>query len=364
MAGGFSTGPGQAQIVTPSGQAIGSAVIPGGGGSGALPQSQPQQQQNGGWYNGVQYWAPGQGPQSSSSNNNNSGGGQPALPDINSLYQPQIDFLNGLTSTINNTKTQQLGGIDTQYTGQQKQIGDQSAMLNQQLSTDQSTFGNQMQSAYAQAASDYQALKQRNAAMFGGQSSAGPAADELLGQTYLQTQNGLQNSQLQGNQQFQQEGLGITQWGQTQQNQLDTWKSQAYDMINNTAQQGLNAINQDLAMTESDKTQAKLQLLQQVVNHRQALEDYSTQLTGQLQAAMAMSGANVQNFNSQPFLNAMQGISTGIGGQMQGLNQMSQVAGLTPQQAQQYQYYLSGSNNNQDRSSLQMAGLLPQGLAQ
>jgi hypothetical protein len=294
--------------------------------------------QNGGWYNGQQYWAPGQGPQQPTGG---SGGGNSNLPSINDLYQPSLDFLNNMGTQLNDTKSTQLTGLNTQYTGKQKTIGDQTTGLQQQLQGNHTTFDQQLQSAYAQAAKDYDALSQRNSARYGGQSSAGDAANQLLGNTYLTSRQGLANEGLQGNQLFDQQGTAIKQWSDEQNNNLDQWLSQAQDQVNSVFQQGMNQINADKASTEENKTQAKLGLLQQVVNHQQALQDYDAQLRGQVQAAMAMQGFQGNAYNTQPFLNNIQNLSQGMGQNTSALAQLAQTAGLPQQQAQNFNYQYS-----------------------
>jgi hypothetical protein len=305
-----------------SGQVLGASTYSGGGGNRASnPAPAPQNpQQTGG------------------------GGGTPDLPTINDLYAPQMNFLNGLGTSLENTKSAQLADLNTQKTGKQKTIGDQQAGLKNQLQSNHTTFDQQLQSAYAQAAKDYDALSQRNIALYGGQSSAGQASNELLNNTYLNTRQGLQNTGLQGNQLFDQQGLDITSWGDEQNNNLDTWFSQASDQINSIFQQGMNQINSDKAATEENKTQAKLALLQQVVNHRQALQDYDSQLRGQVQAAMAMQGFQGNGYNTQPFMNNIQNLSSGMGQNTSALSQLAHTAGLPQQQAQNFNYQYSMPN--------------------
>src|ERR1035437_6761419 len=73
--------------------------------------------QNGGWYDGTQYWAPGQGPSTGGSGggsgggtNNGSGG-----VDINAIFQPQIDEANRQEGVLNQNKTTGLANAATDF---------------------------------------------------------------------------------------------------------------------------------------------------------------------------------------------------------------------------------------------------------
>jgi hypothetical protein len=302
-------------------------------------------------------------PVNTNQNNNsgNSGGGGVQLPNLDDVYNPLMSNLDAMAGTLGQTRDSQFKGIDDRYAGQQKTIGNQLAGLKGQLSTDQTGFNNQLQSAYAQAAKDYDALHQRNLSTYGGQSSAGGAADELLNQAYLTSRTGLQNTGLQGQQAFTNEGLDLDTWGSTQNNQLDTWKQQAHDMIAGVFQQGMNEINNNKAMAQSAKAQAKVDLLNQVVQHQQALQDYDTQLRGQLQAAMAMNGATAGQYDPSQFLSGMNTLSSNIPQQSSALQQMSKMAGLSSPQAQNFVYQLGQPNGtgraNQQQDFLSLAGL-------
>lgn len=244
-----------------------------------------QQKQNGGWYNGVQYWAPGQGPQAATT------GGQPSnsdLPTIDSLYSGQMDFLNGLKPELESDKSAALGVANTQYQGQKQTVADQLNSLKQQLGIDTGNFGQNMNSAYSQAQKDYNQLLQRNLALYGGQ-GVGQAIAAILGQGYQEQTGQLRNTDLSGHQALDKQAADQTMWGNQQNNQLDTWKAQADNTINLQFQQGMDAINQQIGMTNDAKAQAKLGLLQQVIQQRQALDTYHVQLQNQMAMIQAMN---------------------------------------------------------------------------
>ncbi len=262
------------------------------------------------------------------------GGSTPGVDNaaIDQAYSGELNFLNSLQPQLQSNYDTGVSAANQQYTGQQKTIADQLGSLNTQLGIDTNKWNQNMGSAYSQAQNAYNQLLQRNLALYGTGTGAGPALAAILGQGYQQQSGELTNQNLNGQQQLQLQGQNINQWGDTQNNQLDTWHNQALQTLQTTFQNGINAINQQKGQTEDAKSQAKLGLLQNLINQQNALNSYKDQLSAYMQAYQSAtpSQMGVTQFNPGNYAATMSNLGGQVG-QTQG--KLSSAFGVVPQTA-------------------------------
>ena len=277
---------------------------------------------------------------------------------IDQAYSGEMNFLNGLPGQLQSAQSQAQGAANQQYTGQQQSITDQLSQLNQQLGLDTTNFNSGMNNAYSTAQNQYNQLLQRNLAMYGGGSSAGPAIAGLLGQGYQQQTGQLQGQNTQGQQQLALQGSNINQWGHTQNNQLDTWHNQALQTISNQYNDAINQINQQKGQTEDAKSQAKLGVLQQYIQQQSNLSNYRSQLQSYIQAYQNVSpgqgGIGLTNFDPGNYAAAMSQLGQNVGATQSELPQQYAVnqQAAAPGNAGFMPNFALGGLNNQNQNQL------------
>lgn len=226
----------------------------------------------------------------------------PSQADIDAAFNPEFDALNKLQSGLESDQTQQLTAAQGKHDNQLTTVAGQETGLRNNLSKNQLDWTNSTQGAYSDALRAYNALQQRNNGLYGGQSSAGQAANDLLNQTYLQTRGTIGQQDASAQLAFKGQDQDITNWVADQHAKLDNWLLDAQTSIKQTFQQGINQINADRGATESAKAQAKLGLLQQLFTHQQALQDYDNQLRMQVELAsknLPQGQLDTTNFTNQ-----------------------------------------------------------------
>jgi hypothetical protein len=235
----------------------------------------------------------------------------PSDADINAVYDPLMKSLNDQASAyqtqygqgqtaINDQYSQGVAGLNTMANDSYNQLNNQQT----QASQDQAT-------AYAKARSLYNELQQRNQAMFGGRSSAGQFAGELLGRETSQQMGQTTNQANEAKAAIEQERSRVGQWVKDQTNTWNQKKTSALDSLQNTFTQGLNQINAQKNQLESDKAQRRIELLQQaqaqVAQIQQADRAFQQQLAlfqAQKESQLAQT-PNTQNvYGQQPISTA------------------------------------------------------------
>lgn len=150
-------------------------------------QSGGQQKQNGGWYNGVQYWAPGQGPQTQSVGVGQQVPSGPSEEDLNNIYNPLNQAADATISYLNQQLPTDEAAVEAARARQEATIEKQRGLFNEQSTQDQTYLGEEKQSALQAAIRAYNALNQQRQARFGGSTSAGQAVGELATQEFFRS---------------------------------------------------------------------------------------------------------------------------------------------------------------------------------
>jgi len=280
------------------------------------------------------------------------GGGSnvPSLPNLDSIYAPIFAAYDSMTGQVNQAKGQDTTDLTNAYNQNKGLIPGYVNAGNQTIDASQQQLGNQLQSAYDQAARNYQwanagALNQYgyNGAYLGGNAMAQQEMQREIGQVGQQG--------VQGTQQIGQQRTDLTNWANQQNATLDQQFSSAKDSLNQFFQQQLFAINNDRGQSEAQKAAGKVQLLQDVMNQNNQIQLQYTGFQQQL-ALLAQTGG--QNYNMSPFLSQMGTTGSTINGAVNPANQSYGV--LTGQNASNFTPYAATQKNNNDLLSQVLGG--------
>lgn len=259
---------------------------------------------------------------------NQSGGqgiDQGVLDQINQLYQGQSNYLNNLASNIlPQSRDLNLASAQDYFNTQSGLLPGQQSQLLAPIGQNEQSFQGSQESAAASAQRAYQGLQQQAQAGYGAGSSAGGALGDLAAQQFALNQGQLQQQQGAGQLEFANEKSQVGQFIAQKGADLSNWLNEAKLQINQNFQAQISAVNQQQALTEDAKAQAKLGILQSTVEQNRAIELANQQFQNQLQLFQATQTQNSQNANS--------GYSTGQGLQNQRSYQMmnSQIPQVQP----------------------------------
>ena len=237
-----------------------------------------QQKQSGGWYDGVQYWAPGQGPTNNPpAGNGGDGGGQPDYSqEISEGYAPALSALDQAISAAQGGATSQEESVGRNYASGIEKTAAESAQLTGDTTEQQTAFNKIIRSAYEEAVRAFNALNQQRVARFGGGSSAGGAVGELAQQEFFRQQGNVTEQQTTGNLQFAKEFANIGRYIGQKKTDLENWKLDAVGQIKQNLTDTLVAIAQNRGQIESNKTRDKLAALQTARENVQRVSDADT----------------------------------------------------------------------------------------
>lgn len=263
VTGGFSTGPGTARIVTPSGQAVGSAYV------APAPQRIVAGASTGPTTN------PTPAPTPTAPSGGNGGGPNPQdlAQQISDLYQPALDTLTQAEGAINQGYNTDVTNLNSSVSNLQDKTNTESAQLLGEQDTSQAAYNKTLQSAYAQAVRDYNALQQQGRARFGAGNSAGQAVGELAQQEYFRQQGNLNDKQTTGDLQFAAQRAKINTYIKQKFDDLDLYKQQALGELKKNLNSDLLSIAQRRGDIEANKTKDRINALQNAVAQTQAIQN-------------------------------------------------------------------------------------------
>lgn len=237
--------------------------------------------------------------------------------EIDSIYNPSMDYLNQAEGTLRNDYTNVLSQAEKDFQTLQSQ-------LTGNKNTNLATIGeNQVKAtqvkddALSAARRLYDELKRGYSQRFGGSTSAGGAASEIasveqqrqMGQTSRQYTDTIR--QLEGQKQQ------VEQEYQTGLLKLEQNKQQAITQAQSDFQNKLLEIANNRTQIESAKAQQKLEALQQLRNSVFQIQQQTYQFQQTLDAQKKQSDIDLQNYMAR--LNA-QGQASGTSVQNSGIN--------------------------------------------
>lgn len=280
---------------------------------------------------------------------------------INSIYQPQEDYLN----TVEQTYRNQLPGYQAEA---QKNYDVNAQLLGTSYGTTKTDIANQesqgkraTEDALSKARRIFQEQQIGSQQRFGGSSSAGQAANELLARN-LQTEQGQTQRQAMD---FQQKiGQLYSQAKQKYDDsmlQLEQQKQTALTQIQREFDQKLLEIANNRTQLASAKAQMRLQALMDLRNKTFAIQ----QQTQQFQQALALQNqnaqANISNYaqNAGGYVQGAQGAFGGLSGSLQNAGQpmaMNYNAGAQSADQNQYLGYAQQLSPKKDENNYNMRG--------
>lgn len=182
---------------------------------------------------------------------------------ISSAYSPALSALDEWMKQLETNKTQNYADVTKSYGEGQQSIAGQQKEGQEFQANQQSDLSQNLNSALSDAVRYYNALRQQGQAIYGGGSSTGGAVGELAQQAFLKSQGQIQNTAQQGFQAIQAQTQKLQNYVQEKTSTLDQWKRQAEQQIKDNFTSSINQINAQKGMVEANKTNAKLQALQQ-----------------------------------------------------------------------------------------------------
>mgnify|MGYP001569396666 CR=1 FL=1 len=191
------------------------------------------------------------------------GGGGDGNTDVNSLYEPTMNYLNQLESEF---KKQKPGALETVQRGYEESlvpVGEQEKTNLANIETQGRGISTREQNALQQARQLYGELTQGNVGRFGGGTSTGEAANEILGRATMQQITGISGGAGESRRQLEIEKTRVQDFANNQRTSLKRWREEAIQKVEQEFSSGIMNINQNRSMAETAKATAKADLMQQ-----------------------------------------------------------------------------------------------------
>jgi hypothetical protein len=265
------------------------------------------------------------------------GGSEPRWEDlISDAYSPALSALGGIEQNLQAGQTEGLAGVDKTYSEGGETIGREQGELESSLTEQGRRLAQSVRSAYSDALRSYNNLIQQGMARFGAGSSAGPAVQELVNQEFMRSRSRLGETAMQGEQQMAQEWTKLGNYVSQKKTELDQWKRNAVQQINDNFRNAMGEIAMRRGEIEANKTNARIAALQNAVAMARQVESEERQIRMNL-AQFAVE--TMQNLSQRAF--TPQEIASVVGQVMQAeipgmVNRASASAGTT---TSPYAYY-------------------------
>ncbi len=203
--------------------------------------------------------------------------GGPSAEDISAIYNPLFEELNQQEAAIPGQQKTQEELVNQQLSDAQKAIAGQRALTGEGYTAAEGTVNRQLESGLSEAIRAYNALRQQGISRFGGASSAGAAIGELAQQEFARQQGALQMT-------TQEQIADLVR----QKNQANLFYDQETNAMQRDANAQLAKIRSDFsdklaavranrALAESEKTQLRLNMLQQIRENAAAIHNQINQ---------------------------------------------------------------------------------------
>lgn len=232
-------------------------------------------------------------------------GGQqgPSTEDqLNAVYNPINDFLNQMAQEYEGGRPEAEAQIGTSFDREATTYANKEATEIGGLNSQEGVVNREEANALAQARQLFNELSQRNVAMFGAGSSAGPAAQEILGRDTSRKFGSVGETATAGRTTIEGERTRVKTFTAQKKAELETQKQEAIRNVQKEFREGLLKINGMKAQNESAKASARLELLQQAQQQafeiEQADKAYARAID-QFEREKAATSAQVGAYQSQ-----------------------------------------------------------------
>lgn len=202
---------------------------------------------------------------------------QPAGPDWNAIYEPQLKALDEAGNVAQQSATLQEQNLKTQGNAQKLALTDQEALANTTYQTTEDKAARNLQSALQEARAAYLSMNQNRISRYGAASSTSDALGEIAQQQYFKETGKTSQSyadimndiSTQWNTTLKEIGrakMGVDSWIDENTNDVRTWLADS-----------LQSIKMAKAQTESEKSAQKAQVLDRAQQAMQTISAYKQQ---------------------------------------------------------------------------------------
>ena len=240
--------------------------------------------------------------------------------ELNQIYSPAFAAIERQGKALEAQQPGEQQAIEGNYARGIEGVTGQQAEAQTQLANRTTASQTTQESALANARQLYNELSQRYGAMFGGRSSAGPFAQELLGRETTKRFGEIGTASEQDRQGIADETARLGRWVDTQKNEWGRKKDEALRQLQVAFTQQLGQINAQRGQLESQKARERSTALQNV-RDRQAAVD---QADRDFQQKLALFQAEKQSQLTTTPQYAMNSWNTAVQGQYNP-SQMSQT---------------------------------------
>lgn len=203
---------------------------------------------------------------------------------ISDAYAPALAALDQAVGVVNSGAQTQIDSINRNYDTSIANADTESATLNRNTTQKQQDYNQILKSAFDQGVRVYNALNQKAIAKYGGGSSAGGAFQELANQEFYRQQGNLSQEGAKGAREFANEFANIGTYIAQKKTDLDNWKKDAIDKVQQGLRESLLSISMRKGDIEANKTKDKIAALQAAVQNVQNIQNTNAQFLQQLAA--------------------------------------------------------------------------------
>lgn len=223
----------------------------------------------------------------------------PSDQELNSAYQPLMDYLGQAESALRSDYPTYQNEINANYNTSKQQL-DNSRMSGQNtLDSQMETANKSKLDAISEARRLYNELNMASQQRFGGSSTAGQASSEILGREFQRGSSRANEAYGQLAKELNTKKFELDQNYQVSLQQLNDKKQSSLNEVQRSFQDKLLQINQMRANTESEKANRRLQALQDYRNQVYQVQLQNFQMVQQLEMMKAQSQMELENYGKQ-----------------------------------------------------------------
>lgn len=212
-----------------------------------------------------------------SGDNGQQGYQAPSFEDqLNAIFNPTADFLNQLEAQYRSEQPEAEAQVTSSFNRALTPIQEKEATELAGLDKQEGVVNRGETNALGEARQRFNELSQRNIAMFGTGTSAGPGAQELLSRETAKQFGSIGQEATAGRTEIESERTRVKTFTAKKKAELEEQKQEAIRNVQSEFRRGLLQINQSRAANESAKAQARLELLQQAQQQAFQIEQANT----------------------------------------------------------------------------------------
>lgn len=189
------------------------------------------------------------------------------------IFSGSYNALNDRSKELSAYTTREMGDLNKDYENYGKQYNEENTALQKGLDEQRRQLYEGGRSAAAEALRSYNALAQQNASRYGLGTGAGSFISDLLGQEYLRSQGSQQQTEQSGMYQLETEATKVKGLLTSKMGELDKWKRETDQSINDYFKQSMQKINEDRSMLDQQKAAKKEEAVINAINYKRQADD-------------------------------------------------------------------------------------------